>query len=183
LKRILAERSVVGAFGATVVSLLLLVTWARELRVGWLLAAFAVWLAAVALTWKSGPHRHTVAAGPPPSVRPRRALTAALSLLVAGMGVALLFTVQFQRLERDWTGLLQQREAGVGATLSRQMADIVERGASDSRAGVKGSGGGRRDRGERSAGPVPAARRIAGAVGRGRAGCLHRYGRADRLGR
>jgi signal transduction histidine kinase len=138
LRRILAERSVLGAFGATVLALLLLVTWARELRVGWLIAAAALWVVACGFLWRSWQERRAgqerVRTHP---TRPRRVLTAAVALLAVGLGLATIFTVQFQRLERDWGGLLERRHSGLGASLERQMTDVVERGMETSQAAAQ----------------------------------------------
>jgi signal transduction histidine kinase len=119
LKQVFPERSVLGAFGATVLSLSLLVAWARELRPPWLLAAFVALAAAAVL--------HRVAARR--SVRPLPgALAAALGVLLLGHVAALVFTWQFQRMERDWPAVVAEREATVGEALGARMAVIVAQG-------------------------------------------------------
>jgi signal transduction histidine kinase len=116
LKRILAERSVLGAFGATVLALVLLVAWTRELQPAWLLAAGVAWAAAGVQLWRAWRRW-------PPS-----SSLAALALLGLGLGVGTLFTAQFRLLERDWDGLVAQRHAAIGRALDREMADVVIRG-------------------------------------------------------
>jgi signal transduction histidine kinase len=116
LKRILAERSVLGAFGATVLALLLLLVWARELHFGWLAAAAALWavgLASTARAWRT---------------LPWRALVAALALLGVALALGVAFTAQFHRLERDWEDVVAQRQAALGSALGREMSDVVIRG-------------------------------------------------------
>jgi signal transduction histidine kinase len=119
LKRILAKRSVLEAFGATALCLCLVVAWTRELRPGWLLAAMAVHIAASVGSARVLRRRPRALPG---------ALTAALGLLLVGLGLATIFSWQFQRLERDWSGVVERRHAGLGTALSRQMTVVVARG-------------------------------------------------------
>jgi signal transduction histidine kinase len=116
LKRILAERSVLGAFGATVLAVFLLVAWARELHVGWLVAAAIVWVMACVASWRAW------------RMQVRRGMLTALGLQMAALLLGWIFTAQFHRLERDWDSVVARREAGVGAALGREMADVVIRG-------------------------------------------------------
>jgi signal transduction histidine kinase len=137
LKRILAERSVLSAFGATMLALLLLVTWTRELRPGWLAAAAIGLLIAAVHSWRaSDPPGGVDASGLGRSWRrgrrPRTALLAALLLLGAGVGLGAVFSWQFQRIEQDWSGVVERRTMGLGGSLSRQMADVVDRGGETS---------------------------------------------------
>jgi signal transduction histidine kinase len=119
LKQVFPERSVLGAFGATVVSLSLLVAWARELRPAWLLAGLVA-LAAAAMLHRAAVRR---SARPVPG-----ALAAALGVLLLGHVAALVFAWQFQRMERDWPTVVAEREATVGEALGARMAVVVERG-------------------------------------------------------
>jgi signal transduction histidine kinase len=118
LKRITAERSVLGAFGATALSLYLLVGWTRELRIGWLIAAGAAFVAGVIFAIAAARRR----AGPP------AALLVALAMLLLGAGSATLLSWQFSNLERNWTSIVDGRERRLGAELQAGMTDIVRRG-------------------------------------------------------
>jgi signal transduction histidine kinase len=116
LKRILAERSVVVAFGATVLSIFLLVAWARELRIGWLAATAIACTVACVHVWRAW------------ALSARRPLVLALGLVIAAIALAAVFTGQFRRLEADWDGVVARRHAAVGSALEREMADVVIRG-------------------------------------------------------
>jgi signal transduction histidine kinase len=119
LRRISSERSVLGAFGATALSLSLLVAWARELRAPWLVAALAVLLGAAALLLLARRRtRRPVPGG----------IAAALLVLLAGMGLAASYSWQFHRMERDWAGVVAQRQAQLGGALDTRMAAVVDRG-------------------------------------------------------
>jgi signal transduction histidine kinase len=119
LKRILAERSVLTAFGATVLCLWLTVAWTRELRPGWLLAALALHaVASVAAVHAWRRHGRRVPG----------AQAAALGLLLAGLGLATVFTWQFHRMESDWASVVESRYGGLGEALNRQMDHVVARG-------------------------------------------------------
>jgi signal transduction histidine kinase len=124
LRRILQERSVLGAFGATVLSLYLLVAWTRELQPGWLLAATAALAMAVVVSVRLRRSGRSTPGGLPIS----------MALLLLGMAMAAFFSWQFQRIERDWSGVVDRRQAGLGASLERQMLDVVDRGGQASRA-------------------------------------------------
>ncbi|CAN5834150.1 hypothetical protein BH23GEM9_BH23GEM9_02630 [soil metagenome] len=127
MKRILAERSALWAFGATLLSLYLLVAWTRELRVGWLVAAAAVHLFATVATLRAiRPRRRSE---PDSKSTVPRSLAVSLGLLLIGIGLATVFSWQFHRIERDWAGVVAQREAGLSTSLRRQMADLEARGA------------------------------------------------------
>ncbi|HUF49415.1 MAG TPA: ATP-binding protein [Longimicrobiales bacterium] len=118
MKRIAQERSVLGAFGATAVSLLLLVTWARELRTGWLIAALAVFLAGafeLVLAQRRGQ-------------RVSKALSVAAGVLLVGLGAATAFTWEFRRVERHWPDIVSQREAEQGRRLRDEMTRLVANG-------------------------------------------------------
>jgi len=111
LKRIQAERSVLGAFGATAGALLLLVLWTRQLQWGWLVAASLVLLVAGLLCFMS-------------LATPRRIpplLVGALALLSLSATAAAISTWQFQRLTSDWETLLHRRQMRVGTALDRRM--------------------------------------------------------------
>jgi signal transduction histidine kinase/uncharacterized membrane protein YqaE (UPF0057 family) len=117
LKRIQAERSVVGAFGATVLTLYLLVAWTRQLEVGWLLAATAASVAAVLLTWHAWRRRAV-----------RAELVLSLGMLLLGAGFATVTAWQFERLDQSWSGIVERREARLGAELNARMSEVVARG-------------------------------------------------------
>ncbi|HSJ31086.1 MAG TPA: ATP-binding protein [Longimicrobiales bacterium] len=117
MKRIQAERSVLGAFGATVLTLYLLVWWTRQLEVGWLIAATAALISAVVLTWLAW--RRRAAPGP---------LVLSLGLLLLGTGFATVTTWQFDRIGLNWNSIVEQRQARMGAELNARMSDVVERG-------------------------------------------------------
>jgi signal transduction histidine kinase len=119
LRRISSERSVLGAFGATTLSLSLLVAWARELRAPWLVAALAALLGAAALLLLARRRtRRPVPGG----------IAAALLVLLVGMGLAASYAWQFHRMERDWAGVVAQRQAQLGGALDTRMAAVVDRG-------------------------------------------------------
>jgi signal transduction histidine kinase len=125
------KRSVLGAFGATVLSTYLLVAWTRELRLGWLLAAVVVHGVASLLVARL---RH--GGGSPP-----RALIVSLALLLAGFLAAAFFSYQFQRIEREWPAVIERRQAGLTASLEAEMVDVVARGREASSAVARiGSG-------------------------------------------
>lgn len=125
MKRIPAERSVLGAFGATVLALMLVVVWARELQVGWLAAAAVTWAAALVQSWRAW------------RKRPRAAAVIALALLGGSLLLGTMFTAQFLRMERDWDGVVARRQAGVGGALEREMADVVARGEEAARSAAQ----------------------------------------------
>jgi signal transduction histidine kinase len=119
LKRVLQERSVLGAFGATVLSLSLFVAWARELRPAWLAASLALLTVAAVLLYLSGRRtRRPVPGG----------IAAALLVLLIGMGIATMYSWQFRRMARDWPGVVAQRQTQLGGELGARMDAVVERG-------------------------------------------------------
>ncbi|MEX1183905.1 MAG: ATP-binding protein [Gemmatimonadota bacterium] len=137
MKRIQAKGSVLGAFGATAVSLSLLVGWTRQLQPGWLIAAAAAFVAAAALTatWRT-------------ASRTRRGLIPliiALALLLTGVTAAALFTHQFRQLETHWPEILERRQAALGEELARMMSELVERGRSTSGSAARLASRPRRD--------------------------------------
>ena len=105
-----------AAFGATVLAMLLLLAWTRELQPAWLVASAAAWVAAAFLAWRA------------PALHTRTTLLVGLTLLLAGLGLGAVFTLQFQRMERDWDGVVVRRHAGIGVALGREMADVALRG-------------------------------------------------------
>jgi signal transduction histidine kinase len=125
LKRISAERSVLAVFGATVLALFLLVTWARELQPAWLAAAALAWGGALVLLL-----RRWRAAG-------LAFVAIALALLGGGLLLGAIFTAQFRHLEGDWEGVLARRHAAIGGALEREMADVVTRGQAAVRAAAE----------------------------------------------
>jgi signal transduction histidine kinase len=119
LKRILLERSVLGAFGATVLSLSLFVAWARELRPPWLAAAVALLIVAAALLYLARRRtRRPVPGG----------IAAALLVLAVGMAGASAYSWQFQRMAGDWAGVVAQRQTELGGELGQRMDGVVDRG-------------------------------------------------------
>jgi signal transduction histidine kinase len=119
LQRILAERSALGAFGATVVSIGLLVAWTKELRPGWVIAAAVAHVVASLLFVRA---RRRLRA--PVSTR----LAAALAIVLLGIGTAAAFTWQFQRLDVTWPELVARRDQRQAAALEQRMADVAESG-------------------------------------------------------
>jgi signal transduction histidine kinase len=127
LKRILSERSVLGAFGATMLAIGLGAAWARTLHPAWLVAAVVACLAGAVLLWRARQHsRRPLPFGAPVAV----ALT--FVALAASAG----FVWQFQRMERDWAAVVEAREQRLGAALSARMSQVVRSGraAADSAA-------------------------------------------------
>ncbi|HSJ05421.1 MAG TPA: hypothetical protein VK936_01890, partial [Longimicrobiales bacterium] len=117
----MSERSVLAAFGATVLAMTLLAGWARSPGLAWLAAAgLALAAAAVllAMTWRRR-------ATPVPSP-----LILAVVFVAAGVGAGLAYSWQFQRMERDWPAVLADRQAELGSGLEARMSALVERGAS-----------------------------------------------------
>ncbi|MGH7448587.1 MAG: hypothetical protein ACRELT_13545, partial [Longimicrobiales bacterium] len=130
MKRIQAERSVLGAFGATVLALYLLVGWTRRLEPGWLITGIVLLLGAVVLTgWA---WRRRVAPG---------GLVAALGLLLAGAGWATAMSWQFDRIDHSWNSIVERREQRLGAELNARMTEVVQAGraAADQAAAIAGS--------------------------------------------
>ncbi|HEX6309720.1 MAG TPA: ATP-binding protein [Longimicrobiales bacterium] len=117
MKRIQAERSVVGALGATALTLYLLVAWTRELQIGWVVVTLAAHVVATALTWRAWRRR------PVPASQ-----LASLAMLLVGVGGATWLSWQFDRLERDWPEIVAGREARLGAELNARMDDVMRRG-------------------------------------------------------
>ena len=136
MKRIQAERSVLGAFGATVLTLYLLVGWTRQLDVGWLIAAMVTYLAAVLLTWRGW--RRRAAPG---------ALILSLGALLLGIGFGMVTSWQFDRIEHNWSSIVERREARLGRELNERMSDVVARGqaAAAQAAAIAGSRSGSTD--------------------------------------
>ncbi|MBR9991306.1 MAG: hypothetical protein KFH98_16200, partial [Gemmatimonadetes bacterium] len=130
MKRIQAERSVLGAFGATVLTIYLLVWWTRQLEIGWLAAALLAFVAAIVL---AGAARRR---GGVPG-----ALLVSLGLLLPGAGFAAVAAWQVDRIEENWTGIVERRQARLGAELNARMLEVVERGqaAASQAAAIAGS--------------------------------------------
>src|SRR5687767_14442872 len=128
LQRILAERSALGAFGATVLSIGLLVAWTKELRPGWVIAAA---VAHVLASWLflRGPGR----VRSPVSAR----FAAALAVLLLGIGTAGAFTWEFERLDEKWPTLVAGREQRLAAALDQRMDDVVNRARSAARTAAR----------------------------------------------
>jgi signal transduction histidine kinase len=120
LKRIPAERSVLGAFGATVLALYLLVGWTRMLQPGWLIAALVAYVAAGALAVAAWRGR----------ARAPLSFVVALGMLLLGAGSAVLLSWQFSSLESRWEEIVEARERRLGGELQARMADLVQRGQS-----------------------------------------------------
>jgi signal transduction histidine kinase len=150
LKRLLAERSVLSAFGATISSLYLLVGWLRELHPAWLFgsAAAAAVAAALLVHATRGAAPGAVQAATPRGRAVRRvplALPAALVLLLLAVATAAVFSARFHRMERDWLSVVQERQARVGGALSARMSDAVGRGTAAARAAAELAAAERRD--------------------------------------
>jgi signal transduction histidine kinase len=130
LKRIQAERSVLGAFGATALTIYLLVAWTRQLEIGWLIAGTAMYVTAVLLTWRAWRSR-TAPAG----------LIWALGMLLLGAGAATAISWQFDRLDENWGEIVARRHGRLGAELQSRMSEAVRRGhaAAEQAAAVAGS--------------------------------------------
>jgi signal transduction histidine kinase len=120
LKRIPAERSVLGAFGATALTLYLLVAWTRRLEAGWLILSLVAFVAALGLTIIAWRRR----------ARVPTSLLVALGMLLLGSGSATLLTWQFEHLEQNWDEVVADRQARLGSELDARMTDIVQRGRS-----------------------------------------------------
>jgi signal transduction histidine kinase len=132
LRRLTSERSVLVAFGATILAMTLLAGWAREPGLAWLVAT-AMTLAAAAALLSVARRRSRVSAPP--------ALIMAVIFLAVGLAAGLAFSWQFHRMERYWADVVATRQAVLGSGLQARMAGLVERGASsaDSAAGLAAS--------------------------------------------
>jgi signal transduction histidine kinase len=119
LKHVHPERSVLGAFGATVLAVSMLVAFARELDLPWLAAALAAQLTAAALLLGARRRQRVGVPG---------ALAAALLLLFIGTVAGAGFAWQFQRMERDWDGVVAERQARLGGALAARMDAVAAQG-------------------------------------------------------
>jgi signal transduction histidine kinase len=139
LKRIQAEGSVLGAFGATAATLALLVMWSRDLRVEWLVAAVVAHAIASVLLL-----RGTRLGGRDAARRPLPALAFALALLLPGLAGAAYHQWQFERADTNWSRIVEERDARLGTQLADRMTDVVTRGRDAARRGaLRAAGTGR----------------------------------------
>jgi signal transduction histidine kinase len=119
LQRLLAERSALGAFGATVVAIGLLVAWTKELLPGWVIAAAVAHVLASWLFLRGVGRVRTPVSG---------RFAAALAVVLLGIGAAAAFAWQFQRLDEKWPELVARREQRLGSALEQRLAEVVKQG-------------------------------------------------------
>jgi signal transduction histidine kinase len=119
LRRILSERSVLGALSATVLACGLVAAWLRTFQPVWLAAAAVAFAAAVVLLMRA-------------RRRSRRPLPSgaavALGLLLVALLTSAAFAWQLRRMAHGWDTVVREREERLASALSARMTDVVQRG-------------------------------------------------------